>query len=83
MVVMVDGALVLYVERGGKTVLTFSADESALRAAAVSLTTTVRSRIGALRIERVNGDFSIGTPLGSMLVDAGFVPTPQGLRLRA
>ena len=83
MVVMVDGALVLYVERGGKTVLTFSSDESALRAAAMSLTTTVRSRIGALRIERVNGDFSIGTPLGSMLVDAGFVPTPQGLRLRA
>jgi ATP-dependent Lhr-like helicase len=83
MVVMVDGALVLYVERGGKTVLTFTPDEDALRAAAVSLATTVRSRLGALRIERVNGDFSVGTQLGTMLTDAGFAATPQGLRLRA
>jgi ATP-dependent helicase Lhr and Lhr-like helicase len=82
-VVMVDGALVLYVERGGKTVLTFTSDENALRAAAVSLATTVRTRLGALRIERINGDFSVGTTLGTMLTDAGFAATPQGLRLRA
>jgi len=83
MVVMVDGALVLYVERGGKTVLTFTSDEDVLRAAAVSLASTVRSRLGKLRIERVDGEFSIGTPLGLLLAEAGFAPTPQGLRLRA
>ncbi|MBG6055689.1 ATP-dependent Lhr-like helicase [Salinibacterium sp. CAN_S4] len=83
MVVMVDGALVLYVERGGKTVLTFTSEEAALRAAAVSLAMTVRTRLGALRIERINGDFSVGTQLGIMLTDAGFAATPQGLRLRA
>jgi ATP-dependent Lhr-like helicase len=83
LVVMVDGALVLYVERGGKTVLTFTDDALALGAAAVSLAATVRSRLGKLRIERVDGEFSIGTPLGTLLAEAGFAPTPQGLRLRA
>jgi len=83
LVAMVDGALVLYVERGGKTVLTFSADEAVLRAAAGSLASTVRARLGKLRVERVDGEFSVGSPLGLLLVEAGFAPTPQGLRLRA
>jgi ATP-dependent Lhr-like helicase len=82
MVVLVDGALVLYVEKGGKTVLTFSDDSAVLRAASVSLTATVRSRLGKLRVERVDGEFSIGSPLGILLVEAGFAATPQGLRLR-
>jgi len=81
-VVMVDGALALYVERGGKTVLSFVNDGDELAAAARSLASTVRDRIGALRIERINGDFAVGTSIGSALVEAGFVPTPQGLRLR-
>jgi ATP-dependent Lhr-like helicase len=80
--VLVDGALTLYVERGGKTVLTFGAAEPALSAAAESLASTVREHLGKLRIERVDGDFAIGTPLGLALAQAGFAPTPQGLRLR-
>ncbi|MEQ1738229.1 MAG: ATP-dependent helicase, partial [Rhodoglobus sp.] len=83
MVVLVDGALALYVERGGKTVLTFTDATDALAAASRSLTATVRRATGKLRVERVNGEFAIGTPLGLALVEAGFVPTPQGLRLRA
>ena len=82
LVVLVDGILVLYVERGGKTVLTFAPDEAVLRAAAASLATTVRARLGKLRVERVDGEFSVGSPLGLLLVEAGFAPTPQGLRLR-
>jgi ATP-dependent Lhr-like helicase len=83
LVVLVDGALAVYVERGGKTVLTFSADEAVLRAASASLAATVRSRLGKLRVERVDGEFSVGTQLGTLLAEAGFAPTPQGLRLRA
>jgi ATP-dependent Lhr-like helicase len=83
LVVIVDGFLTLYVERGGKTVLTFTDDESRLAAAASSLAATVRMGLGKMRIELVDGDFSIGTPLGKMLVTAGFAATPQGLRLRA
>jgi ATP-dependent Lhr-like helicase len=82
-VVLVDGALALYVERGGKTVLTFDADEQTLAAAATSLARAVRERLGRLRVERVDGEFSVGTPLGKALAEAGFSATPQGLRLRA
>jgi len=81
-VVLVDGGLALYVERGGKTVLTFTADEDVLRAAAASLTATVKGRLGKMRVERIDGEFSIGTPLGTLLAEAGFAATPQGLRLR-
>jgi ATP-dependent Lhr-like helicase len=82
LVVLVDGFLALYVERGGKTVLTFTDDERMLAAAATSLASAVRTGLGRLRIERVNGEFSIGTPFGRLLADAGFAATPQGLRLR-
>ncbi|GHF23160.1 ATP-dependent helicase [Pseudolysinimonas yzui] len=82
LVVLVDGALEIYVERGGKTVLTFTADEQRLTAAAESLAATVRRAGGRLRVEKIDGEFSLGTPFGNALVAAGFAPTPQGLRLR-
>ncbi|MET3767495.1 ATP-dependent Lhr-like helicase [Marisediminicola sp. UYEF4] len=82
LVVLVDGRLALYIERGGKTVLTFGADEATLVVAAASLAQTIRRSVGKLRIERVDGRFVIGTPLGDALTDAGFQTTPQGLRLR-
>jgi ATP-dependent Lhr-like helicase len=85
LVVLVDGALGLYVERGGKTLLDFLAsdDETGREAAAASLAGTVRASGGKLRVEKIDGAFSVGTPLGDALVRAGFAPTPQGLRLRA
>jgi len=85
LVVLVDGALGLYVERGGKTVLDFLAadDETGREAAAASLAGTVRASGGKLRVEKIDGEFSVGTVLGDALVRAGFAPTPQGLRLRA
>jgi len=82
-VVIVDGALTLYVERGGKTVLTFDSSGDALEAAAAELAKTVRERIGKLRVEKVDGEFSIGSPLGEALVRHGFQLHPDGLRLRA
>jgi len=82
-VVLVDGALTLYVERGGKTVLTFGSTGDALEAAAAELAKTVRERIGKLRVEKVDGEFSIGSPLGEALVRHGFQLHPDGLRLRA
>ena len=42
-VVLVDGELVLYVERGGKTLLTYSDDPDLLRAAATALADAVRA----------------------------------------
>jgi ATP-dependent Lhr-like helicase len=85
LVVLVDGALALYVERGGKTLLDFLAadDDGGREAAAASLAGTVRASGGKLRVEKIDGEFSVGTVLGDALVRAGFAPTPQGLRLRA
>ncbi len=34
------------------------------------------------RVAVVNGEFAVGTPLGDLLQESGFAPTPQGLRLR-
>jgi len=82
LVVLVDGSLALYVERGGKTMLTFDLPQRALEATATSLASTVRRSLGKLKVERVDGEFVIGTPLGEALVAAGFSTTPQGLRLR-
>ena len=123
LVVIVDGRLVLYLERGGKTLLTFQfqpVDESAdagsvagsvagssagtnastnagstaagpvtaaaadLAAASVSLAASVTGgRVAKLTIEKADGVFSIGTPIGRALEAAGFVSSPQGMRLRA
>jgi ATP-dependent Lhr-like helicase len=83
LVVLVDGDLTLYVERGGKSVLTFTADAAVLGAAAESLAAGIRRSGGKLRVERVDGGFVVGTPLGAALTEAGFGTTPQGLRLRA
>jgi ATP-dependent Lhr-like helicase len=88
LVVLVDGGLALYVERGGKTVLDLLPHDDAERtaasrsAAAASLAATVRATGGRLRVERIDGEFAVGTPLGDALVAAGFASTPQGLRLR-
>ena len=82
-VVTVDGELALYVERGGKTTLTFTDDERWLAASAAALAALVRRSGGRLRVEKADGVFVIGTALGDALVAAGFAATPQGLRLRA
>jgi ATP-dependent Lhr-like helicase len=82
LVTTVDGRLVLYIERGGKSVLTYTDDPVVLQVAASSVAASVRSRLGRMRVEKIDGEFGIGTPLGLALVEAGFAATPQGLRLR-
>ena len=78
------GALVLYLERGGKSALAFSDDEERIAAAARSVAAAVTGgRVDRLAVERVNGDFVLGTPVGTALEAAGFTGTPRGLRLRA
>ncbi|KQV07119.1 ATP-dependent helicase [Leifsonia sp. Root112D2] len=84
LVALVDGALVLYIERGGKTLLAFSADAEVLATAAASVARLVlRGHVQKLTIETVNGAFILGTPVGDALTAAGFTATPRGLRLRS
>lgn len=82
LVVLVDGGLAVYVERGGKTVLTFTTDDDDLKAAAASLADAIKRSGGRLRIEKIDGEWGMGSPFGDALLNAGFAPTPQGLRLR-
>ncbi|MGN8026749.1 ATP-dependent helicase [Microbacterium sp. 22242] len=92
LVVLVDGSPVLYLERGGRTVLSFTDDEDDLRAATADLAATARARrLETLTVEKVNGEGMYergpdgrgrGPALGRLLQEAGFVATPRGYTLR-
>ena len=83
LVTLVDGALVLYLERGGRSALAFSENEEVLAAAARSLVETSRAhRLDTLTVEQVSGAFVYGTPVGRALLAAGFVESSRGLTLR-
>ncbi|MGL5817973.1 MAG: ATP-dependent helicase [Phycicoccus sp.] len=84
-VVLVDGELVLYVERGGKTLLTYAEDPMVLGAAATALAGAVRAgHLGRLTVEKADGGQLLGSahPVVAALEAAGFHLTPRGLRMR-
>lgn len=84
LVVLVDGALVLYVERGGKTLLAFSDDQAVLAVAGAALVGVVtRGAVDKLIMEKVNGHGILDTPVAAALSSAGAYSTPKGLRIRA
>lgn len=84
LVVLADGELALYVERGGRTLLTFSAEQPVLTAATKALAEAVRGgALGSLSVERADGEAVHDSVLGEALAAAGFTVTPRGLRLRA
>jgi ATP-dependent Lhr-like helicase len=81
--VLADGELVLYVERGGKTLLSWTSEPALLEPASAALATAVRSgALGRLTVERADGGGVYDSPLARALESAGFRPTPRGLRLR-
>ncbi|MEO3810034.1 DEAD/DEAH box helicase [Sphaerisporangium sp. B11E5] len=83
LVVLVDGHLVLYVERGGRTLLSFT-DGDRLQPAVDALALAVRDgALGKLTVEKADGESITTSPLATALESAGFHPTPRGLRLRA
>jgi ATP-dependent Lhr-like helicase len=83
LVVLVAGELTLYVERGGRTLLSFVDDGEALAAAAKALADAVHTgALGALSVERADGEAVFTSPLREALTAAGFRATPKGLRLR-
>ncbi|MGV0741515.1 ATP-dependent helicase [Mycolicibacterium sp. XJ870] len=90
LVALVDGQLVWFLERGGRSLLSFGCDVAAQRAAASALADLVSAgRIPALLVERVNGvavlDPDIDAERATVqdaLTGAGFARTPRGLRLR-
>jgi ATP-dependent Lhr-like helicase len=84
LVVLVDGELVLYVERGGKTLLSWTEDEHVLKEAAAALSSAVAAgALGRMVVQKADGaSVHEDTPLSAALQRAGFAATPRGLRLR-
>ena len=83
LVVLADGELVLYVERGGKTLLSWTSEPALLEPAAAALAAAVRAgALGRLTVERADGGDVYDSPLARALESAGFRATPRGLRLR-
>jgi ATP-dependent helicase Lhr and Lhr-like helicase len=82
--VLVDGVPALYVERGGRSLLSFTEDDDTLRAGATALSRAVREGwLGQLAVQRADGEGALSSHLAEILRDAGFRATPKGLRLRA
>jgi ATP-dependent helicase Lhr and Lhr-like helicase len=90
LVAIVDGELVWFLERGGRSLLSFTDDADAHIAAAAALADLVASgRAGSFLVEKVNG-VPVLEPgakgeratVHDALLGAGFARTPRGLRLR-
>lgn len=75
--VLVDGELGLFVERGGRTVLTFTEDPGTLRGACASLAGSVKGGgLDTLVVEKVDGSSIHGHLFAEFLAEAGFSATP-------
>ena len=85
LVVLVDAELVLYVERGGRTLLSWDHSPEVLASAAEALAHAVHEgALGRLTVEKADGSAVLGSdhPIVEALANAGFHLTPRGLRLR-
>ncbi len=90
LVALVDGELAWFLERGGRTLVSFTDDAEAHHAAAGALAALVSAgRIQSLLVEKVNGEPVLApgaegeaAAVVAALTGAGFSRTPRGVRLR-
>ena len=90
-VVTIDAQPVLYLERGGKGIVTLRGPLDAegephpwIGEALEALADHVaRGRIKRLGLERFDGESVIGSPIGALLIELGFRQSPRKLTLTA
>jgi ATP-dependent Lhr-like helicase len=90
-VVTLDADPVLYVERGGKGLVALrepldksgEAQPWLVEALGALADEVHRGRIGRIAVERFDGEPVVGSPVGAMLIDAGFRQGPRKLTLSA
>ena len=70
-----DGRLVLYLEKGGRSLLTNGDVELAHLQALIAIAT----QAGRVELQKVDGVSAMDSPLKSALRDAGFSPTHRSL----
>ncbi|MDO8144621.1 ATP-dependent helicase [Isoptericola sp. 178] len=86
-VVLTNGEPALYVERGGRTLLSFTTAPDALAVAGALLADHVRrGHLGRLVVQRLDGVPALEaakerSAAAEALLDAGFTVTPRGLRV--
>ncbi|QOR72112.1 DEAD/DEAH box helicase [Ruania alkalisoli] len=84
-IILCHGEAVLYLERGARSVLSFTTDPARLEAAAAELVRMAESgALGRFTVTKIDGASALGssTPTAAALLDAGFLATPGGLRIR-
>ena len=82
--VQVDGKLVLFIERGGRSMLSYSEEPEELAAAVEALTLAVKDGTSErLSLEKVNGRSVFDSGMTAPLLQAGFTESPRGLRFGA
>ena len=79
-VVVSDGALLAYLERGARRVTTFTRQPEHLDQVALLLTDLAHRR-RRLEVEEIDGEAAVKTSLGAALISAGFVESYRGLVL--
>ncbi|KAA0919156.1 ATP-dependent helicase [Dietzia sp. ANT_WB102] len=83
LVVLVDGVCVLFVERGGRTILILDGRAGAVPLAAAALADSVKSgAVGPLTVTTLGGEPVHASPHAASFENAGFGITPKGLRIR-
>jgi ATP-dependent Lhr-like helicase len=84
LVILVNGHLIVYVEKGGRTLLTYSDDDALLQPAIDALVLAARDgMLGRLTVQKADGEAIEDSPFAKALLAAGFRYTSRGLRLRA
>ncbi len=86
-VVIVEHEPVLYLERGGRGLLTLAAsnkDQALMRTALAALAEAVRAKLlGRIALERVDGERVIASAMEPILIEQGFSAGPRRLTLSA
>ena len=79
LVILADGELVLYVERSGRTLLSWTDDPQQLGPAAAALASAVRAgALGRLTVERADGGGVYDSPLAKALEEGRLPADSQG-----
>jgi ATP-dependent Lhr-like helicase len=83
-VVLVNGHLVFYVEKGGRRLLSYSDDDEHVRPGVDALALAAREGVlGRISVEKADGEDVLDAPIADVLMQAGFRPTSRGLRPRS
>jgi ATP-dependent Lhr-like helicase len=83
-VALVDGRLALYVEKGGRSLVTFTGDDTVLAAATAGIAELVSTgRMRSMRFQRIDGGAVDGQQVIEHLRAVGFVDGPKGLVKRS